>query len=67
MKGIYKYKNDNLFIFTTYKKMYQYINYIISRKKRIKLKHNNKIYLNKYLMENILKSFFKKIKLYATD
>lgn len=67
MKGIYKYKNDNLFIFTTYKKMYQYINYIICRKKMIKLKHNNKIYLNKYLMENILKFFFKKIKLYATD
>jgi hypothetical protein len=65
MKGIYKYKNNNLFIFSTYKKMYKYISYFIDRKKTIKLKPNNKMYLNKYLMENILKSFFRKIKLYA--
>jgi hypothetical protein len=65
MKGIARYKNNNLFIFSNLKRMHKYINFIIKNYKYIKKKNNNKIYLKKYLMENIVKSFFKKINLHA--
>jgi hypothetical protein len=67
IRGIKFVKNENLFIYSNINKMYQYIYYLILNHKKNKTKNIsqlNKFYFKNYLMENILKNFFTKIKLF---
>jgi hypothetical protein len=66
IKGIKFVKSDNLFIYSNINKMYQYIYYLIRNHKEDKANNispSNNFYFKNYLMENILKTFFTKIKL----
>ena len=65
IKGIKFIKSENLFIYSNINTMYQYIYYLISsqEKKVKKLNAVNDFYFQNYLMENILKNFFTKIKI----
>lgn len=65
IKGIKFIKSKNLFIYSNTKQMYQYIYYLIKNYKKNKNKNTiNKFYIKNYLMENIIKNFFTKIKLF---
>lgn len=60
MRGIKIIKNSNVFIYNNEKQLFNYINYLLKYSR----KHlNNKKYQEHYLMENIIKYFFKEIKL----
>lgn len=61
VSGVKFRKTKNLYIYSNESQMYHYINYLIKNRKKIKIKGS---YLNYYLMENIIKDFFYKIKLY---
>jgi hypothetical protein len=60
MTGIKIIKNSNLFIYSNEKQLFNYIDYLY---KNTKKPLNNKKYHEHYLMENIIKNFFKEIKL----
>jgi hypothetical protein len=67
IKGIKFVKSANLFVYSNINKMYQYIYYLIRNHKKNKVNNispSNKFYFKNYLMENILKKFFKEIKLF---
>jgi hypothetical protein len=62
--GIKFIKNKNLYIYSTTNQMHRYINYLLKNKKKLKKTKTKNIYFKYYLMENILKDFFSKIKIY---
>ena len=67
IKGVKFVKSNNLFIYSSINKMYQYIYYLILHHKEDKtssISQSNKFYFKNYLMENILKNFFTEIKLF---
>jgi hypothetical protein len=67
IKGVKFVKSNNLFIYSSINKMYQYIYYLIRHHKEDKtssISQSNKFYFKNYLMENILKNFFTEIKLF---
>jgi hypothetical protein len=62
-KGIKYLKTNNLFIYSNIRQMYKQIHYLLKnfkKKNKTKLKYS---YSKYYLMENIIKDFFLKIKL----
>jgi hypothetical protein len=61
--GIKLIKNKNLYVYSTTNQMHRYINYLLKNKKKLTITKTKNIYFKYYLMENILKNFFSKIKL----
>jgi hypothetical protein len=60
IRGIKIIKSNNLIIYSNPKELFNRVNYLLQNKKKIT---NNKQYYKYYLMENIVRSFFKKINL----
>jgi hypothetical protein len=67
IEGVKFIKSKNLFIYSNINQMYEYIYHLIRNQKKIKkskINTVNKFYSENYSMENILKHFFTKIKLF---
>ncbi len=62
--GVTLIKTQNLYVYSSSRQMYRYINCLLNNKQKIKNNKVKKLYYKYYLMENILKDFFAKIQLY---
>jgi hypothetical protein len=62
--GVILIKTQNLYVYSSSRQMYRYINCLLNNKQKIKNNKVKKLYYKYYLMENILKDFFAKIQLY---
>jgi hypothetical protein len=62
--GVILIKTQNLYVYSSNRQMYRYINCLLNNKQKIKNNKVKKLYYKYYLMENILKDFFAKIQLY---